>query len=199
MSHAKFEFIASQLCLDFCNTTNYAMPAPNERLKTYGDLIVWGEMAGVLDEDQAGALAAWGESHPREALEALEEARAIRMALHRLFGGLAHGKGPLADDLHTLNEALSKVLPHQRIGLDERGFTLGWEPALAPDRMMWLVVGDAVGVLISDQLQYVRQCSGTGCSWLFMDQTRNHRRRWCSMDVCGNRAKVKRHYQRSRT
>ncbi|WP_443691321.1 CGNR zinc finger domain-containing protein [Pseudomonas sp.] len=39
----------------------------------------------------------------------------------------------------------------------------------------------------------IKQCEG--CTWLFIDTSKNHRRRWCSMATCGNRAKAQRHYQ----
>jgi len=47
----------------------------------------------------------------------------------------------------------------------------------------------------------VRICEATatdGCGWLFLDETRNRSRRWCSMKDCGNRAKARRHYRRRR-
>jgi predicted RNA-binding Zn ribbon-like protein len=42
----------------------------------------------------------------------------------------------------------------------------------------------------------VRECSGDTCGWLFVDTSRNHSRRWCDMEDCGNRAKARRHYLR---
>jgi predicted RNA-binding Zn ribbon-like protein len=45
----------------------------------------------------------------------------------------------------------------------------------------------------------VRICSSDGCDWLFFDQTRNRSRRWCEMKGCGNRAKARRHYHRTKT
>lgn len=42
-------------------------------------------------------------------------------------------------------------------------------------------------------------CPGDACGWLFMDETGNGRRRWCSMASCGNRTKARRHYQRATT
>jgi predicted RNA-binding Zn ribbon-like protein len=44
----------------------------------------------------------------------------------------------------------------------------------------------------------VKQCAGEGCGWLFLDTSRNHLRRWCTMDECGNRAKMRRRYERVR-
>jgi predicted RNA-binding Zn ribbon-like protein len=49
-----------------------------------------------------------------------------------------------------------------------------------------------VDLLTSEALTRVRRCSGETCSWLFVDNSRNRMRRWCDMQVCGNRAKVRR-------
>ena len=46
------------------------------------------------------------------------------------------------------------------------------------------------------ELSRVKMCPGENCGWLFIDETRNARRRWCSMETCGNRAKASRHYHR---
>jgi len=53
-------------------------------------------------------------------------------------------------------------------------------------------------VLTGEALARVRECGGTACNWLFLDESRNRSRRWCSMESCGNRAKARRHYHRSR-
>ncbi|MEM7238069.1 MAG: CGNR zinc finger domain-containing protein [Pseudomonadota bacterium] len=54
--------------------------------------------------------------------------------------------------------------------------------------------------LLADPREVARlkTCPGTDCGWMFIDETKNGRRRWCSMETCGNRAKVARHYERSR-
>ena len=49
-----------------------------------------------------------------------------------------------------------------------------------------------------EDIANVRQCASETCSWLFLDKTKNHRRRWCDMKSCGNRAKARRYYQRQK-
>lgn len=53
-------------------------------------------------------------------------------------------------------------------------------------------------LLRSPDAALVRQCSGAGCGWLFLDRTRNHSRQWCSSQDCGNRERARRHYRRTR-
>ncbi|TMI77299.1 MAG: hypothetical protein E6H05_00485 [Bacillati bacterium ANGP1] len=64
---------------------------------------------------------------------------------------------------------------------------------------MWPVVWAASELLTSADVRRVRQCqSDDGCGWLFIDRSKNGTRRWCSMSVCGNRAKARRHYERTK-
>ena len=52
--------------------------------------------------------------------------------------------------------------------------------------------------LIGGKLDKVRRCANPECGWLFLDDSRAGKRRWCSMSACGNRAKARRHYHKSR-
>ncbi len=58
--------------------------------------------------------------------------------------------------------------------------------------MLW----SAADLLTTAELALVGECAGEGCSWLFLDTSRNRSRLWCSMEDCGNRAKARRHYAR---
>jgi len=193
----KFEFVADSLCLDFCNTTNLAIPEPNESIRTYDDLVLWGEMAGILSPTEATALYESGLHHPTTADATLRAALKLRAALHQLFVDVARRMQPVFADIDSLNEALEASLSRQRIVFGKAGFRLGWERATHLDRMMWPVVASAVQLLTGSESKFIRQCLGRGCSWLFIDMTRNHSRHWCSMEVCGNRAKARRFYQSS--
>lgn len=86
------------------------------------------------------------------------------------------------------------ALGRMRIKSTEEGFVWelsGGDPAL--DLPLWSVIREAAELLTSGRLAQVRECAGDACSWLFLDTTKNHSRRWCSMRGCGNRARVRRH------
>ena len=76
-------------------------------------------------------------------------------------------------------------------------FAWDWTPENALDRVLWPVVRDAAELLSGEDLDRVGRCADANCGWLFLDTSRNHSRRWCSMKDCGNRAKARRHYQRT--
>ncbi|MET1412174.1 CGNR zinc finger domain-containing protein [Roseibium sp. HPY-6] len=62
-----------------------------------------------------------------------------------------------------------------------------------------LIAASAVSVLTDNrELKRIKMCPGNNCGWLFVDETKNGRRTWCSMESCGNRAKAARHYAKIR-
>ena len=62
--------------------------------------------------------------------------------------------------------------------------------------MLWQIARSAVELLTSDEVRRVKQCDR--CDWLFLDRSRNQKRRWCSMSACGNRVKMSRRYARTK-
>ncbi len=99
-----------------------------------------------------------------------------------------------------LQAELTLALPHLRVTWSPAGFAREWErgsPAL--DQVLWPVSWSAAELLTHGPLDRIRECPGQGnCGWLFLDLTKNASRRWCDMRVCGNRAKARRHYTRTR-
>jgi predicted RNA-binding Zn ribbon-like protein len=63
---------------------------------------------------------------------------------------------------------------------------------------LWPIVLAAAELLTSAGRARVRECAAHGCGWLFLDTSRSQRRRWCTMASCGNRAKARRFYERTR-
>ena len=66
------------------------------------------------------------------------------------------------------------------------------------DQMLWPIIRSAAELLTSDKLDRVCECPGENCGWLFIDMSRNRSRRWCDMKDCGNRAKARRHYRKTK-
>ena len=99
-----------------------------------------------------------------------------------------------------INSTLRAALPNLELGVRGDGCCWRWSDAsTASDRIIWPVARSAADLLTGDTAELLRECAGEGCSWLFLDRSRNHRRKWCSMSSCGNRAKARRHYARTRS
>ena len=200
MSEPRFELSGGRLCLDFGNTVSdwFADP-PRDRLDGYPALIAFAEQAEAIDERQARALRRAAAARPREAAAAFTHARSLREAVFRIFHALGHDGRVAEVDVDTLNAFLGQAMGRQRLVREGDGWRLGFErddaDLLAP---LWPVAVSAAELLTSARAARVRVCGAeeTGCTWLFVDESKNRSRRWCSMRDCGNRAKARRHYER---
>jgi predicted RNA-binding Zn ribbon-like protein len=101
------------------------------------------------------------------------------------------------DDPSQLNDVLSQAEGHLAFvktadGLVIRVATPDPGAAVRP------AVSEAVLDVFSYPAELVRRCANPACVLLFLDLSRNARRRWCDMSACGNRAKAATHYQRRR-
>lgn len=189
---------ADWLCLDFANsvddrTTGHVV----DHLASYAHLVRWSWHAWILTDAERDQLLAAGEGDPVEAAPIFARAIELREAIYRVFAANAAGDAPSQDDLATIQHAHLTALSHAR--LLRQGGHYEWigndEPAL--DRMLWPIAMSAVELLTSDRLARVKQCPGCDdCAWLFLDTSKNGTRRWCTMDGCGSRAKMRRQYAR---
>jgi predicted RNA-binding Zn ribbon-like protein len=190
--------IAGALCLDFANTLNgHRGQVMHEYLLDYRDLVLWSRHAGVLADDEASTLLDEAARSPAEAQAALDKAYALRERSFRVFSALAGGASPSPDDIAALNAARVEALSQSRLVPAGEGFALAWAQPASLERPLWAVALSAADLLVSEDVRRVSECDGQGCDWLFIDSSRNHLRRWCTMDQCGNRAKMRRRYART--
>lgn len=119
----------------------------------------------------------------------------LREALFRVFTGRLTGDAPAPDDLALVNRTLARAMAAAALVPDGPGLRWDW-PGAPPDLLLWAVVRDAAEVLSSERAGQIRMCGNDPCGWLFLDP--RGRRRWCSMQGCGNRVKANRYY-RART
>ena len=197
---ADFELSAGRLCLDLPNTlSRRPTPEPVEQLSSYGHLVAWARLAGLLDDEQAAALVDAAARHPEEARRVLRRTVSLREAIYAVMHALVAGE-PVPDAaLATINAEAARANGHACIVRADAGFAWGWDedgPSL--DRPLWPIARSAAELLTSSELPLVRECAADNCGWLFMDTSKNRSRRWCDMAVCGNRAKARRHYARAK-
>jgi len=197
-----YQFVAGNLALDFANTADWhEAEQPVELLTSYSDLLRWGQQAGALDSDTADGLRQLAEAFPELAVDVYERAIVLREVVFRIFRLIARGEPARADDLALLNREVARAFSHRQIVADPDGMGWRWhwtDQDAALDGPLWVVAESAATLLTGGEPSRIRQCAGDPCGWLFYDTSRNRRRRWCSMEVCGNRAKARRYYQRRR-
>jgi len=186
------------LCLDFANTLAWRGSAPSESLHGLPDLLQWCASSGSLPGGAIEGSETWAEQHPAQAAAIFRGAIAIREAAYRIFHAAANGRAPADDDLSALNRALKETPARsalQRIGAGF-GWRIGGRRAATASTLLAPALWSAGDLLTGPQLARVRECANPKCLWLFLDESKNGTRRWCSMSACGNRAKAHRHYTR---
>ncbi|HYA48002.1 MAG TPA: ABATE domain-containing protein [archaeon] len=196
----RFELVAGAVCLDFVNTLDDRFSSePKELLKHYVDLARFAEDAGILDIAQVDRLIEQSYLSPQAAQRALAAAIRMREAMNAVFVAIVNKKSVPQAALMTLNGYVQAAGQHaELVPVNGRfewrfdGLPIDFEAPL------WPIARSAADLLASDQLRFVRACASKTCLWLFLDSSKNHRRRWCDMTKCGNRAKFQRFYARQR-
>ncbi len=193
--------LGGSLCLDFANSLD---PRHGERrrefLMSYQDLVAWGRHVGVLQDSDVTRLLQRSATHREEAAAIFERAIALREAIYRVYSAVTRGERPADADLITLRDAYLRAIACSRLVAGTDRFELEWVgDAEALDPMLWPVARSAFELLIAGDLDRGRECPGVGdCGWLFLDTSKNASRRWCSMEGCGSRVKMRRQYARRR-
>jgi predicted RNA-binding Zn ribbon-like protein len=192
----KFEFVAGNLALDFANSVHdYGSAEPQDDLKTFADFVRWSQQAGLLSPQQCRELPR--KKTARARME-FEHALELRGAVYAMFVSRARGKRVPGDALQQLDRHFREAAANSGLQSAGKRFALTWRGSSSSlQRVRGEITRAAIDLLTSDRLHRVRQCEGETCSWLFLDTSRNGLRRWCDMQACGNRAKVRRYRRRS--
>jgi len=185
--------LGGALCLDFVNTIDPRLEPPREDfLPTFEALIDWSVFVGAAGPAKAAALAAGAGRDPGQAARVHGRAIEFREALFELLRPPRRIGQPSAA-LAVVNQELRQALAGAELTPAASSYRLGSRPSTDLSRVLWPMARSAAELLTSAEINRVRECDGRGCGWLFRDTSKAGRRRWCSMAICGNRAKARRH------
>jgi len=188
--------VGGNLALDFANTAEGTPEGKieQEHLLGYEDLAYWGYRVGLISETDFERQLREGWERPAEADAVLARALEFRGQLYGLFRAVAEGEDPPAEGVEALRRWECEALSRAKLGASGGGFA--WQWALGDDLagVLWPVAHSATGLLTSGSLGRVKGCAG--CNWLFVDESKNKSRRWCSMEDCGTHAKMRRYVAR---
>jgi predicted RNA-binding Zn ribbon-like protein len=191
------ELAGGALCLDFANTINSRLNPEHDYLMRYSDLVGWANKVGILSPAQSTQLHKRAKQNAEDAQRALLRARTLRELFYRLFSNTAKGSEPDKKDMESLMVAYGESLSHGQFLKTDDHYTTAWKVDESLDAPLWPIVHAAGELLQSDDLTHVKECPG--CGWLFLDTSKNQSRRWCSMNTCGARDKMRRYHRRQRT
>jgi predicted RNA-binding Zn ribbon-like protein len=186
--------------LDFVNTVDPRQgPTAHDFLGDYVDFALWAAGSGAVDESAVGRLIRLARRSHGEADAVFARALALREALYRTFLAAVGGAKAPVQDLERLRNELRVALGRLSLRPGQPSYAWSWDESLALDRPLWPLARDAADLLTAPELERVKLCPGRDCGWLFVDASKNRSRRWCSMEVCGSREKMRRLHARRRS
>ena len=178
-SLAQAPLLADHRALDLLNTEARKDGAVLDYWNTGEEVLRWLEWAGISAE------AAREVDHD----QLLAQARALRALARRLVAGRKEGKD---EDIGALNAYLHAYpsTPHLEQGSDGRLLLTRSVCGDAMASLLGPIAEDLAQLLVEGDFSLVRQCEHPDCVLWFYDRTKAHKRRWCSMALCGNRYKA---------
>src|SRR5215475_5925566 len=194
-------FIADSLGLDFLNSIATPLDEPVDWLDSGNGLLRWLAQARLVPVDELDGLKA--RAMPGELDKVADQARTLREwfrgFVHKHMGRpltpkALHELGPL-NRLLERDETFSRIARHRDSDGDRLELRLmrRWR---SPESLL-LPIGEALAQFVCEEdFASVKACEGHSCTLVFADRTRRRARRWCSMAICGNRAKQAAHRNR---
>ncbi|QGH32917.1 RNA-binding protein [Gracilibacillus salitolerans] len=186
----KFPLISGNISLDLVNTevvrhgVRHDLLTDKEHVKAWIHTLLSENI--VLTQQFDRKIDDWSE----QALDLLREMRAY---LREHFEKVADGKEAPSEMVALLEERMKQApFTYQLIDNKLVPVPLG-DPAQS---LMSLIVMNGLQLIASGDLDHLHRCSNPECVLLFIDK--RGRRKWCSMQICGNRVKVTRHHKRKK-
>jgi predicted RNA-binding Zn ribbon-like protein len=194
----KFSIIGNILFLDFVNTLKIRDGRPYETLEDFKDFLGWATAVKLLEVREASEVfGRWAEQ--TETLEFMRKARQFREILRDSAEKLARQKEIGAQVVAAVNENLRSPSGFTEIektgNVFEKRFRFDLDDPL---KMLQPIAESFADFLCYGNFSLLRKCENSACVLYFYDTTKNHKRRWCSMKICGNQAKAAAFYRRNK-
>ncbi len=188
------DLIADDLALDFANTeSGRGFPSHENHLREAEHVAQWLKHAKALPAEDADWLVKQASKRADLAADLLAQAVALREAIHGIGAALGRRKKPPEASLFALSTLHARFVAHAALAPGLLACRWRWSVRAAPvEAALGPIALAAVRLFTEGDFHRIRECGGHACGWLFYDRSKNNRRRWCEMEVCGNRAKQRR-------
>lgn len=192
----KFHFIANNLSIDFVNTLIVDKGEPLDLIASTNDLLGWAIAAGLLDEENARRLFA-NQGDEKEQRNTLIQAKKFRRSLYETVRSIAEKGEVILSTVTEINKLLRKKGGYEEMIKAEGGFEKYYHQNLnSISNLLVPIAESASEFLCNGDLKLVKKCESSECVLYFYDTNKDHKRRWCKMSACGNRAKAAKFYKK---
>lgn len=190
-----WSLVAGHLALDFVNTVG-GLPttAAYDAISDYEQLLVWSVRAAALTGDQAEHLGQNARRRPEEAAQVVERAHRLRRSMYAVFDGLRVGADSVAAQWPDVRAVVAEAIGRAEPVVHRRRLSWSWPDSDDLQTPLYPVALAAAELVTSELTVTLHRCAR--CRWLFLDQSKNRRRRWCDMNTCGVAEKVERQAER---
>lgn len=191
---ASLALVGGNFALDFANTeSGRGTDRRQDHLRQTENVVAWLEHAGSLSTVEAEELRIAVSSSAGRAHDLLARALELRGAIHDVGAAIGAGRPPPSSALAALATLHVGFLGRAVLLASTEACRWRWTIETAPvEAALGPIALEAVRLFTEGDFSRIKQCGGDACGWLFYDATKNNRRRWCEMEICGNRAKQKR-------
>jgi predicted RNA-binding Zn ribbon-like protein len=181
--------LGGRLAIDFANAPSYP-GAPFNDL-SWEEFVTFLNAARIVSAERGDQLLSLPETDPRSAHALLTRAIHLRDALREIFTALVKHQPVAPDSIKPINDVLRITEGHDELTQSDGRWRLQFvarETSL--DWLLAAIARSAAEIVLEGEAAKVRVCANPICGLFFRDKSRTHRRRWCSMAICGNRNKV---------
>ena len=186
---ADINLLGGRLAVDFANAPSY--PGSPFHDLSWEDLVAFLGIARVVSPERGEALLALPATDTKAAVALLGRATRLRRTLRQSFVALVQGESVPPVAAASINEILRITEGHDELVLRDGAWKLEFVPRESgSDWLLAAIARSAAEILADPASARLRTCANPDCGLLFCDNSRTHRRRWCSMAICGNRSKV---------
>ena len=188
----KLPFLGGDLSLDFVNTVHDRHEEPlRDLLQNYLELVTWVYSANAINDSQKEKLLQKGLENQTEANQVYKDSLQLREAFYDFILNLINQDETSSANIQLINQRVSRVFSNLELTQLEGRFVLDWKAeSFGLESVLWPITRAFADLVTSEDISRIKKCPN--CGYLFVDNSKNKSRRWCSMEICGNRVKAQR-------
>lgn len=187
INDSPFVFIGNNIAVDFINTEIVSRGKLIDLFRSSTDLVRWAHGVNLNLDREISAID-------------LTSVKDFRMALKDLYAAKIDNLPPSQKALTKINQHLANYSKPLVLLSNKNEYVLQpIQDTLTISMLLGYMAFEGAALLASSQARRLKRCNNPDCVLIFLDTSRNQKRRWCSMETCGNRAKVSTHYRKNQS